>query len=289
AEASTWPSHNENPLIHRPYHRNPPAHRSKWILWAGNVPSDATHDELWRFFNQSADAESKPSPSAGIQSISVISRFNCAFVSFESKHQLIDAIERFNGQPLRPNDAHSPRLVCRARKMDDDLRVGVGQERNNGMDIWCVMEREGKAEESDDASKTSTWPDRLSTPWSDHMASMRSLVDIMDDGDHRERNDADSSSIRSYASTNSGLLTRSFPRRYFVLKSLTQFELDLSVKSGLWSTQKHNEEILDQASRTSQEVYLIFILDKSEEFYGYAKLSGPVHHGEQGVSWAART
>jgi pilus assembly protein TadC len=33
----------------------------------------------------------------------------------------------------------------------------------------------------------------------------------------------------------------------------------------------HNQEVLDQAYRTSQDVYLIFGVNKSGEFFGYAK------------------
>ena len=51
----------------------------------------------------------------------------------------------------------------------------------------------------------------------------------------------------------------------------TQEDLDLSVRTGVWATQKHNEGILDQAYRTSKEVYLIFGVNKSGEFYGYAR------------------
>ena len=43
------------------------------------------------------------------------------------------------------------------------------------------------------------------------------------------------------------------------------------MEKGLWATQRHNEGILDQAFRTSKEVYLIFSVNKSGEFYGYAK------------------
>ena len=50
-----------------------------------------------------------------------------------------------------------------------------------------------------------------------------------------------------------------------------QFDLDLSVEKGLWATQRHNEGILDQAYRTSKDVYLIFGVNKSGEFYGYAR------------------
>jgi len=50
-----------------------------------------------------------------------------------------------------------------------------------------------------------------------------------------------------------------------------QFDLDLSVQRELWATQPHNEPILDQAYRTSSVVYLIFSVNKSGEFFGYAK------------------
>ncbi|KAJ8080041.1 hypothetical protein PM082_016868 [Marasmius tenuissimus] len=56
------------------------------------------------------------------------------------------------------------------------------------------------------------------------------------------------------------------PKRFFILKSLSQPDFDLSVERGLWTTQKHNEGILDQAYRTSSEVYLIFSVNKSGEF-----------------------
>jgi hypothetical protein len=36
----------------RSYHPNPPAHRSEWVMWVGNVPFDVTQDELRDFFNQ---------------------------------------------------------------------------------------------------------------------------------------------------------------------------------------------------------------------------------------------
>ena len=52
-----------------------------------------------------------------------------------------------------------------------------------------------------------------------------------------------------------------------------QYDLDLSVQKRVWKTQRHNEEILDQAYRTSKNVFLIFSVNKSGEFYGYARLA----------------
>jgi len=43
------------------------------------------------------------------------------------------------------------------------------------------------------------------------------------------------------------------------------------VQRKVWATQQHNEEILDQAYRTSKDVFLIFGVNKSGEFYGYSR------------------
>jgi hypothetical protein len=52
---------------------------------------------------------------------------------------------------------------------------------------------------------------------------------------------------------------------------MLQYDLDLSVQTGLWATQVHNEGVLDRAFRTAQDVFLIFSVNKSGEFYGYAR------------------
>ncbi|KAF8074000.1 YT521-B-like domain-containing protein [Lyophyllum atratum] len=289
-ETNTRPSSSEKLAVRRSYHPNPPAHRSEWVMWVGNVPSDATHDELWRFFNQPEESGLEPSPSTGVLSIFLISRSSCAFVNFESEHHLTAAIERFSGQSLRPQDARCPRLVCRVRKKDDDLKAGVGGQRGIGIHTRWIKEQKEKVLQSSDASDLSTSDDVPSTGSDGQMAVTLSSWSFSSDEDPRQRRNAKhSSSSGSYTSTNSSLLTRFFPQRYFILKSLTQYDLDLSVEKGLWATQKHNEGILDQAFRTSQDVYLIFSVNKSGEFYGYAKMSGPIRRGEQRVSWATRT
>jgi len=61
---------------------------------------------------------------------------------------------------------------------------------------------------------------------------------VVDDTTHR--------STESYASTNSSFLTRHFPLRAFILKSATVEELEESVRTGQWRTQKHNEPVLGE-------------------------------------------
>ncbi|KAF8588557.1 hypothetical protein K439DRAFT_1406014 [Ramaria rubella] len=328
------------------YHPNPPPNRSEWVMWVGNVPSDATHDELWRFFNQPAPAHPPPpgtsavmssrqvqvQPHAhaddvwcGVASVFLISRSNCAFVNFETEHHLECAVNHFNGKPLRAKDARCPRLVCRVRRRDDDLKAGVGGQRGMGLHIRWVTEqkereqdrereRESKRQrgegEGDVSEEEQHIIDGTPTSPSTYLAPSSSsdpsppipalsplddpspvpLYPVRESPEDRELPRHGSSGDRSFASTNSSFLATNFPKRYFILKSLTQHDLNLSLERGLWATQQHNEGILDQAYRTSTDVFLIFGANKSGEFFGYARMAGPVYHNERvdHVPWTSR-
>ncbi|KAJ7075811.1 hypothetical protein B0H15DRAFT_791383 [Mycena belliarum] len=191
-------------------------------MWAGNVPSDAGHDELWRFFTSgSADASTD---TTGVLSIFLISRSSCAFVNYASAAQLEHAIRRFNGVPLRPADPRCARLLCRVRRKDDDLRAGVGGQRGIGMHTRWVKEKlekeAGKEKDREDGSDSGT-------SGSDAARSLSALSLRSDDVPARPPprpvvRTAGSASSGSFASTNSSLLTRHFPQRFFILKSLTR-------------------------------------------------------------------
>lgn len=212
------------PVVRRSYHPNPPAHRSEWVMWAGNVPSDATHDELWRFFNQMPDSSlPEETLNTGVLSIFLISRSSCAFINFETEHHLHRAIEWFNGKPLRPLDPRCPRLVCRVRRKDDDLKAGVGGQRGMGMHTRWVKDQKGKGLEYSDVSETSTSDGRPSTASSDQLAPVMSSLSLSSDEEGRHQTTArHSGSSGSFTSTNSSILSRYFPNRFFILKSLTQ-------------------------------------------------------------------
>ncbi|KAF7288616.1 hypothetical protein MIND_01428200 [Mycena indigotica] len=301
------PAHQEGsgkqtakPLVRREYHPNPPVRRSDWVMWAGNVPSDAKHDELWRFFTSPsqlpppADAstvspestQSSPPPlpttttttasdenDLGVLSIFLISRSNCAFVNYETESQLQAAIERFDGVRLRPADSRCPRLVCKVRKKDDDLNAGVGGQRGMGMHTGWVK--------ANKASRRASGSGGLSA-----------LTEVSRPGPTPLSSRSGSGSHAS-ASTDSSMLRENFPQRYFILKSLTRDDLELSIKTGLWATQKHNEGVLDRAFRTSEDVFLIFSVNKSGEFYGYAKMAGPISRSNgspsESTPWTRRS
>ncbi|KAK2463369.1 hypothetical protein APHAL10511_004595 [Amanita phalloides] len=273
---------SEKPLTRRSYHPKSPLQRSEWTMWAGNVPSDAAHDEVYRFFQRLRSwHESETSP---VVSVFLINRSSCAFINYDTEEHLKEAIEYFNGKPLRPEDPRCLKLVCRVRKKDEELKAGVGAQRGMGIHIKWIKEK-NTMRESASSPDLEYAEDRLVRMTSSHSVSSS-------DEEHRRRPQPKSNSSGShgsYASTTSSLFSRHFPKRYFILKSLTQHDLDLSLEKGLWATQKHNECILNQAYRTSQEVFLVFGVNKSGEFYGYARMAGPIQSGEQQqVAWEAR-
>ncbi|PWY64476.1 hypothetical protein BO70DRAFT_375160 [Aspergillus heteromorphus CBS 117.55] len=70
------------------------------------------------------------------------------------------------------------------------------------------------------------------------------------------------------------------PSKYFIVKSLTVDDLELSRQSNIWATQTHNEEQLNQAYETADDVFLIFSANKSGEYYGYARMMSPIQDDE---------
>ncbi|KAJ7790719.1 YT521-B-like domain-containing protein [Mycena leptocephala] len=256
------------PLEHQPYHPTPPVSRSDWVMWVGNVPRDAGHDEMWRFFTEGA---SSVAHGHGILSIFLVARSTCAFVNYSSSAALSAAIAQFDGVPLRAGYTGRA-LECRTRHGDDDLRAGVGGQRGVGMhDCWMKDRRR-------------EWLDAESGA---HSKSERDTDKDQDAATFEASGSASLGSEPDSTSTSSSMLARHFPQRFFILKSLTREDLDLSVRTGVWATQRHNEGILDRAFRTAADVVLIFSVNKSGEFYGWARMEGPVGQGKA-AAWAPR-
>ncbi|KAJ7917934.1 YT521-B-like domain-containing protein [Mycena leptocephala] len=249
------------PLVRQPYHPTPPVSRSDWVMWAGNVPRDARHDELWRFFTEGATSVAH---GHGILSIFLIARSACAFVNFSSAAALSAAIAQFDGVPLRVGDAG---LVCRVRDGNDDLHAGVGGQRGVGMHECWMRDRRRESVEAESGA---------------HSKSER---DTNKEKDVATLEASGSASPGGSTSTSSSVLALHFPQRFFILKSLTREDLDLSVRTGVWATQHHNEGVLDRAFRTAADVVLIFSVNKSREFYGWARMEGPVGQGKA-AAWA---
>jgi hypothetical protein len=166
-------------------------------------PSNVSHEELWRFFNTTVptSAQGATEPWRGPSSIFLISRSSCAFVNFSSVADLDRAVPFFNGLSLRPWDNRCPRMVCRIRNKDDDLRAGVGAQRGVGMHRSWVEQHKPERKETGVSPKST-------------------LLELPEGGD-RSNHDSSHKSSASFASTNSSFLAHHFPKRYFILKSLS--------------------------------------------------------------------
>lgn len=142
--------------------------RSEYVLWCGNVPTDATVDELYAFFSRlpneheevnrkdtynsgsstpSADPQDPNVPAHGVLSIFIITRSSCAFINYATPWHLERALVFFQGQTLRPEDPRCPKLVCRVRKKDDEAQAGVAGQRGRGIHVAWLKEHERKAKE----------------------------------------------------------------------------------------------------------------------------------------------
>ncbi|KAI9718336.1 MAG: hypothetical protein M1828_006738 [Chrysothrix sp. TS-e1954] len=89
------------------------------------------------------------------------------------------------------------------------------------------------------------------------------------------------SSITKEPSVTEGKACRSKTRmRCFVLKSLTVGDLELSLRTGIWFTQSHNEANLNEAFKTSDDVFLVFSANKSGEYFGYARMESDISQAQ---------
>ncbi|KAL8280145.1 hypothetical protein RQP46_007475 [Phenoliferia psychrophenolica] len=159
-------------------------------------------------------------------------RSNCAFVNYISDEHLKTALRLSNGVSIRPADKRCKPLLCRVRHQEDDAKSGVGAQRGGGL----------------------------------HRAYSRQLGRV---GTSLAREESETGSDDGSASTTSSLFAEWFPTRYFILKAHNIEDLEASTLHGHWRTQTHNEEVLDQAYRTSAAgVFIVFSANKSGSWFG---------------------
>ncbi|PTB67200.1 YTH-domain-containing protein [Trichoderma citrinoviride] len=61
--------------------------------------------------------------------------------------------------------------------------------------------------------------------------------------------------------------------RYFLVKSFNVSNVELSQRDGLWITKAKNGSLFASAFKTHKNVYLIFSINKSKAFQGYARMA----------------
>ncbi|KAF8247479.1 hypothetical protein K440DRAFT_584514 [Wilcoxina mikolae CBS 423.85] len=191
-----------------------------------------------------------------IESVFLISKSNCAFVNYRTEAACNDAMTRFHNSKFR-----GTRLVCRPRpRKGSTLSQGIE-------DPATATEVSGQGSGEEDSNTV--------------------------DGSAEERDISPESSTKATPPT--GPASSKAPRvnaryRYFILKSLTVEDLEMSVKNGVWATQSHNETVLNQAFESAEDVYLIFSANKSGEYYGYARMESKItSNATDTIAWTPPT
>lgn len=177
----------------------------------------------------------------GLESLFLISKSNCAFANFKDETSCTAA-----QQKLHDSNFQSVRLVSRLRKS-------------------TVEGTSGQTAPTGPAAISSN----MQSPASD-LTSPASAGKPADPSSTRD----DGAALKNTPVANGNQLRDKF----FILKSLTVEDLELSVQNGVWATQSHNEEALNEAFTTADNVYLIFSANKSGEYFGYARMASPINH-----------
>lgn len=148
-----------------------------------------------------------------IESLFLISKSNCAFVNYRTEAACTAAMHRFHDSRF-----NGVRLVCRLRRSSAPASgVPTGP-----------------------SAMTATQQSITSPPSSPRQDG--EPEDGLQDGDSESptHHTSDETSIRSTTAN-----------KYFIVKSLTLQDLELSIRNGIWATQSHNEDVLNKAYQVS--------------------------------------
>ncbi|KAJ4217027.1 hypothetical protein NW757_014653, partial [Fusarium falciforme] len=143
----------------------------------------------------------------GLESLFLISKSNCAFANFKDEETSTAAQQKLHGSKFR-----SVRIVSRLRKSTVEGAAGV------------------TAPTGPSVATTATKTDQASNVTAPPNCSLNLAAEPM-------------------AAPKVGPPGVTTPQKdkFFILKSLTVENLELSVRTGIWATQPHNEDILNNA------------------------------------------
>lgn len=181
-------------------------------IWIGNLPPQTDLMSLVHHVCKET---------LGLESLFLISKSNCAFANFKDESACAEA-----QQKLHDSKFQSVRLVSRLRKSTVE---GVA----------------GLTAPTGPAASSGTQP-----------ASESQIVQEADESAKDE--DAEKSSKESSATViveshkTADVENAVAKDKFFILKSLTAEDLELSVRTGIWATQSHNEETLNGAFKVSK-------------------------------------
>lgn len=221
--------------------RGPPRkpRQSGHAIWIGNLPPQTDLMSLVRHVC---------TETPGLESLFLISKSNCAFANFKDEEKCVTA-----QQKLHDSKFQSVRLVSRLRK--STVEGVAGQTAPTGPSSISPAVQPVIGGRELDAVRSSATP-------SDNLSENEGNGTLQELGPDQAHQTIDGGPRRD---------------RFFVLKSLTVEDLELSVRNGVWATQSHNEENLNKAFETSANVYLVFSANKSGEYFGYARMTSPIN------------
>lgn len=154
---------------------------------------------------------------SGLESLFLISKSNCAFANFKDEQSCVTA-----QQKLHDSKFQSVRLVSRLRK--STVEGTAGQTAPTGPAATSPHVQVTPVEAAEDQPETKTEPHTTTEKVPD---------------DHKEVSAVDGVAQKD---------------KFFILKSLTVEDLELSVRNGVWATQSHNEEALNNAYKVRRLV-----------------------------------
>lgn len=182
-------------------------------IWIGNLPPQTDLMSLVHHVCKEALA---------LESLFLISKSNCAFANFKDEASCVAA-----QQKLHDSKFQSVRLVSRLRKNTVEGATGLTAPTGpaaggsqSAVSEDASLQLDGPAESKEGSL----------APTSTSEAIPGAAPDTDDEG-----------------------RTTSPPQKdkFFILKSLTVEDLELSVQTGIWATQSHNEEVLNKAFAVS--------------------------------------
>ena len=191
--------------------RGPPRkpRQSGHAIWIGNLPPQTDLMNLVHHVCKQA---------AGLESLFLISKSNCAFANFKDEPSCVAA-----QQKLHDSRFQSVRLVSRLRK--STVEGATGMAAPTGPSAAQAGQTQGAGEQEK--------PSQGKEDGASHPA--KSAVSVEEKAARFSPPD------------------EALPQdKFFVLKSLTVEDLELSVRTGIWATQSHNEEILNKAFAVSR-------------------------------------
>lgn len=181
----------------------------------------------------------------GLESLFLISKSNCAFANFRDEQASVAGQRK-----LHDSKFLTVRLVSRLRKSTVEGPAGVTAPTGPAAATAQIDTGPEKA----NTEQAETGDGSASTPVPASSGEEIGAVASPADGGPAQRD------------------------RFFILKSLTVEDIELSVRTGIWATQSHNEESLNSAFKNADNVYLVFSANKSGEYFGYGRMVSPINN-----------